>query len=110
MAKDWHRRQQLAVYGRGGGKGAARAHALAGCWGVEESAGAQRSCRWHFTAPKLPYQIHPHPYLVPAANVLLKSAEGSSNGYVAKIADFGLSQMMDPGQTRTLMRTMGSVG
>ncbi|KFM25782.1 Serine/threonine-protein kinase HT1 [Auxenochlorella protothecoides] len=45
-----------------------------------------------------------------AANVLLKSAEGSSNGYVAKIADFGLSQMMDPGQTRTLMRTMGSVG
>lgn len=45
-----------------------------------------------------------------AANVLLKSGEGSSSVFVGKIADFGLSQMLGRGQTRVLTSALGSMG
>ncbi|GAB4819241.1 hypothetical protein N2152v2_006287 [Parachlorella kessleri] len=45
-----------------------------------------------------------------ANNVLLSASPDDSRGYQAKVADFGLSTLLDASQTRIHSRTMGTVG
>ncbi|GAB4819683.1 hypothetical protein N2152v2_006729 [Parachlorella kessleri] len=44
------------------------------------------------------------------ANVLFKSREDGSQGFTCKIADLGLSRLLDPEQSHRLTRSIGTIG